>query len=100
MPDRYGERPDPQLGDNDQPDKLPAYGPTDAELRQAAITDCALCDPDGYRGAIVCDHQDHTPAAKRGIAAIRAQMGWTPTPPRQTPENPPEGHTGPQATPL
>lgn len=56
---------------------VPHLGPTDAELRATAISQCDLCDPDGYRGTHVCDHQDHTATAKRGIAAIRAQMGWT-----------------------
>lgn len=53
------------------------------ENRAQAITDCGLCDTDGYRGTQVCDHQDHTESAARGIAAIRAQMGWptTGTPP-------------------
>ncbi|QRY48129.1 hypothetical protein JVX93_15885 [Mycolicibacterium boenickei] len=47
--------------------------------RLQAIADCQLCDPDGYRGTTVCDHTDHTETARRGIAAIRAQMGWPAT---------------------
>ena len=41
------------------------------------ISNCQLCDEDGYTpGNVVCDHIDHRPAAKRGMAAIRAAMGW------------------------
>ncbi|WP_131827654.1 hypothetical protein [Mycolicibacterium fortuitum] len=72
-------------------DERQATGPTAHELweaqqaRQAranraqAIRDCQLCDSDGYRGTRVCDHQDHTPAAKRGMDEIRAKMGWPAT---------------------
>lgn len=52
----------------------PTIGPTQAELRQRAITNCTLCDTDGYRGTTVCDHQDHRPAATRGMAKIRAAL--------------------------
>ena len=48
------------------------HGP--AHLTAAAIADCRLCDPDGYRGTQVCDHIDHTAAAKRGSAACRAAL--------------------------
>lgn len=41
------------------------------------IANCKLCDDDGYTpGNVVCDHRDHRPAAQRGMAAIRAAMGW------------------------
>lgn len=67
MPDRYGENPEPEA-------------PADARQRrlaaEMAITRCDLCDDDGYRGPTVCDHIDHTEAAKRGMAMIRATMGW------------------------
>lgn len=69
MPDRYGE---------DQPSDMP-----DAEwsahlrhLEAMAVVNCGLCDDDGYRGSRVCDHVDRTAAAKRGIALVRATMGW------------------------
>lgn len=72
MPNRYG--------DNDtQPDNNPttsrrrdASHPPDP---QAAITNCQLCNTDGYRGLTVCDHTDHTHAATRGMNQIRAIMG-------------------------
>lgn len=67
MLDRYGEN-----------DELQALTPAErAEIRNAAITRCTLCDGDGYRGGAVCDHQDHRDAAKRGMAAVRQAMGWT-----------------------
>ncbi len=43
-----------------------------------AIAHCALCDSEGYRGGQVCDHEDHTEAAKRGMAMVRKVMGWKP----------------------
>jgi hypothetical protein len=67
MPDRYGEKPD-------------------------TPTDCQLCDNDGYRGTQVCDHTDHTAAAQRGMANIRAIMGW------KTPKNPPTDQPEPKNT--
>lgn len=93
MPDRTGEpRPgrDEPVTDLDTP--LPPIGPTRAELRNIAIHACHLCDDHGYRPghATPCDHQDHTGPAKRGIAAIRAQMGW------DRPEKAPTDTTQPQ----
>ena len=52
------------------------------------IVNCPLCDENGYRGALVCDHIDRTKTRQRGMAAIRKAMGW-PTPP-ETPEKPGE----------
>lgn len=64
MPDRYG--------DND--DTLTPY--ERAEIRAIAADQCDLCDDNGYRNGTVCDHIDHTAAAIRGMAMIRATMGW------------------------
>lgn len=92
MPDRYGE---PRPGRDETPDETPATDATpdpdtdpwaEAHARQHAIDNCNLCNTDGYRGTTVCDHTDHTQAAKRGIAHIRAIMGWQPPPPHHTPE--------------
>ena len=80
MPDRYG--------DTDDFDTWPEIPPPNLErdfddraatlaLKAAAITNCGLCDGDGYRGSLVCDHIDYRPIAERGIAAVRAAMGWT-----------------------
>ncbi|TPW93675.1 hypothetical protein [Mycolicibacterium fortuitum] len=54
------------------------------------INNCQLCDEDGYAPRhVVCDHRDHRPAAQRGMAAIRAAMGWPSTQqPAGTPDNP------------
>jgi len=57
MLDRYGE-------------EIPEHNPQD-------VIDCGLCDDDGYRGSVICDHKDHATAAKRGMAKIREAMGWT-----------------------
>lgn len=74
MPDRYGEQPDHDT----TPEPLPVFAcqPGYAADHQAAIDACALCDPDGTRNGFACDHIDHRPAAARGMAAIRAAMGW------------------------
>ena len=63
MPDRYGESPD----DSGDPRRA---------IRAAEVANCRLCDTDGYRGSNVCDHIDHSTAAKRGMAMIRETMGW------------------------
>lgn len=49
----------------------------DRRAAARAIEACDLCDSDGYRGGMVCDHIDHTEAAKRGMAMVRKAMGWT-----------------------
>lgn len=50
----------------------------DVQRNKLRIANCQLCDDDGYTpGYVVCDHIDHRPAAKRGMAAIRAAMGWS-----------------------
>lgn len=76
------------MSDDDRPDYRRGPAPvtepvpvTDAriaaEQRQADIANCDLCDTDGYRQLTVCDHTDHTQTAARGIAAVKAAMGWT-----------------------
>lgn len=54
-----------------------------AEDRARAIVNCALCDPDGYVGRVLCDHDPTTPErAARGLAAARAAIsGRTPSDP-------------------
>lgn len=39
-----------------------------------AIARCELCDDDGYRAGLPCDHVDRTETAARGIAAVRAAL--------------------------
>lgn len=48
--------------------------PNDAHLSAEAIANCGQCDGQGYRGNRVCDHVDHTAAAKRGLAACREAL--------------------------
>lgn len=62
-----------------------------ARLAAQAVAACTLCDSDGYRGAAVCDHTDHRPAAKRGMAKVRETMGWPPDPATTTTTTTQEG---------
>ena len=73
MPDRYGQDPD-----EDAPIDSRALAYAHAIAAARAIIDCDLCNDDGYRGSTVCDHIDHAQAAKRGMAMVRAAMGWKP----------------------
>ena len=66
MPDRYGEEPR-QVADDQ---------PADTYVTRRLIASCDLCDSEGIRNGFACDHVDHRPAAKRGMAKIRAAMGW------------------------
>ncbi|MEU9805462.1 hypothetical protein [Mycobacterium sp. NPDC050853] len=59
--------------------------PTEAQDHDA-IRNCDLCDTNGIRDELPCRHVDHAEAARRGLAAIRAQMGWNPPPGPTTPE--------------
>ena len=45
-------------------------------LQHTAITNCQLCDNDGYRGARVCDHtgRDHYAESANGRALVRAEL--------------------------
>lgn len=103
MPDRYGETTDPNPN---HPDTKPPNNTRHTTTH--AITNCPLCDDDGYRGSTVCDHTDHRAAARRGMDLVRESMGWnTPNKTSQTSrdETPhPTNHTNqptktrPQAT--
>lgn len=73
MPDRYGDEP----GEDLSRDEIARRARQARErARLDGIAACALCNDDGYIGAMVCDHVDHAEAAKRGMAMIRATMGW------------------------
>jgi hypothetical protein len=85
MPDRYGESDEPDLASLfGEPMRETRYGRvTAAEHVQhvaadlvagAAVDVCELCNADGYRGSTVCDHVDHSAAAKRGIQLIREAL--------------------------
>lgn len=67
MHDRYGDEP------LDVPDHE-----WDAHTRALAVVNCELCDDDGYRGCVICDHVDYRPAAKRGMALIREVLNRKP----------------------
>ena len=46
-----------------------------AEIRAQAINDCDLCDEDGYRDALPCDHDPESEErAKRGMALVRETL--------------------------
>ena len=46
--------------------------------RYGEIDACDLCDAHGNRAdGFPCAHTDHAGAAARGMAMIRAAMGWT-----------------------
>ena len=82
MPDRYGEDPAP-IPSRQEIEHAAREASESAKRiaeigRLAGIRRCGLCDSDGYRGGQVCDHVDHTEAAKRGMAMVRAAMGWKP----------------------
>ncbi|MGB0971696.1 MAG: hypothetical protein ACPGVG_12145 [Mycobacterium sp.] len=48
----------------------PEPDPDTAHLDPAAVVACPTCDDDGYRNGLICDHEDHEPAARRGKARI------------------------------
>lgn len=39
-----------------------------------AIAGCELCDDDGYRGGIVCDHVNHAAETEKARALARAEL--------------------------
>ena len=51
---------------------------THAEAAREAmrIVNCGMCDDDGYRGLVLCDHVDRILTATNGMARVRAAMGW------------------------
>lgn len=55
MPDRYG-------------DEQPRH------LAPSAVAECELCDDNGYRGRVVCDHFDYAAASGRGMRLIREAL--------------------------
>lgn len=72
MPDRYGDLPDLDTPPATQED-FDARAATLA-VRAAEVAACGMCDADGYRGSVVCDHGDHRPAYVRGLAACREAL--------------------------
>jgi hypothetical protein len=56
------------------PDRLDENGFVRLDNAAQDIARCGLCNADGYRGSTVCDHVDHSAAAKRGIQLIREAL--------------------------
>lgn len=54
------------------------YAPADAEhlayVRAQAIVDCELCDDDGRRGVLICDHRDHYRETEHGRRLLADEM--------------------------
>ena len=50
---------------------IQAQARAEAATRQAEVANCPLCDNDGYRNNLVCDHIDHTQTHRNGSAAVR-----------------------------
>lgn len=64
MRDRYGdpvEEPGPEV-----------WSPGEREAWR--IAHCPLCDDDGYRGCVPCDHVDRAAIAARGLARVREAL--------------------------
>lgn len=38
------------------------------------IAACTLCDDDGYRNTLICDHIDHSATYAAGMAAVREAL--------------------------
>lgn len=72
-------------------DERAAAAPDLTDIAESeAIRSCTHCDHQGIRpNGLTCRHIDHAAAAQRGLATIRAQMGW----------NTPTGTTTPQTSP-
>jgi hypothetical protein len=50
------------------------YLRTDLDGRAYAITNCGMCDEDGYAGVTVCDHIDRTNSTASGRALVQAEL--------------------------
>ena len=75
MPDRYGDIPDldtPPATEEDHDARAAALA-----VRAAAVAGCGLCDEQGYRGSVVCDHVDRADTYVRGLAACREALTKT-----------------------
>ncbi|WP_070924669.1 hypothetical protein [Mycobacteroides chelonae] len=77
--------------------------PTEAQALDA-IRRCTYCDHEGIQpNGLTCRHIDHAAAARKGLAQIRAQMGWNHPTGTTTPETgrkPPHEAAGRQNTRL
>lgn len=73
MPDRYGDVVEPPEPDT-VPDDIWAAQER-ARTAAWAVVNCTLCDEDGYRGTVVCDHNPNQPEVnRRGSARCRDEL--------------------------
>lgn len=42
--------------------------------KQERIRNCTLCNAEGYRGLVLCDHVDRSETVRRGMEAVRAAL--------------------------
>ena len=57
---------------------LDRYGDeTPDHFNASAVAECELCDDNGYRGHLVCDHIDYQATAKRGMDMVRQALEET-----------------------
>lgn len=70
MPDRYGD------SDTETTPETTGVSDTEnlTEVRTREIAQCGLCDDDGYRGAVVCDHVDHETATTHGRGLVQGVL--------------------------
>ena len=48
--------------------------PIDRAAMAMAVVECGLCDDDGYRGTVVCDHVDRSEVLARGLVKVSAVL--------------------------
>jgi len=54
---------------------MPDFDPDDIwAARAMAIVNCPLCDDEGYRGTVVCDHVDYAAIAERNRPKVQAVL--------------------------
>ena len=71
MPDRYGDVVEPP---EPIPDEL-WFASEQKRTKDWARDNCVLCNDDGYRGTVVCDHNPNQPEVnRRGSARCRAEL--------------------------
>jgi hypothetical protein len=43
-------------------------------LKAAAVVECFMCDDEGYRRTVVCDHVDRTEIVAAGMRKVRSAL--------------------------
>lgn len=74
----------------------------EAIARATAIDNCTICDPDGYHGTTICNHNPHQAQTNtRGIAAVKAALAKDPIDqPDDEPETPENDTPNPDEPPY